>query len=57
MEDIVVTLPILTNDYKTSLFGIFDGHEGNNVVKYIKDRIPEIIKRLISNWKIFYKFI
>ena len=45
MEDIGVTLPNLTNDYKTSLFGIFDGHGGNDVVKYIKDRIPEIIKK------------
>ena len=34
MEDIGVTLPNLTNDYKTSLFGIFDGHGGNDVVKY-----------------------
>ena len=45
MEDIGVTLPNLTNDYKTSLFGIFDGHGGNDVVKYIKDRVPEIIKK------------
>ena len=44
MEDTGVTLPNFTNDYKTSLFGIFDGHGGNDVVKYIKDRIPEIKK-------------
>ena len=49
MEDIGVTLPNLTNDYKTSLFGIFDGHGGNDVVKYIKDRIPEIIKKNIND--------
>ena len=49
MEDIGVTLPNLTNDYKTSLFGIFDGHGGNDVVKYIKDRVPEIIKNYIKD--------
>jgi serine/threonine protein phosphatase PrpC len=49
MEDTGVTLPNLTNDYKTSLFGIFDGHGGNDVVKYIKDRIPEIIKKYIND--------
>ena len=49
MEDIGVTLPNLTNDYKTSLFAIFDGHGGNDVVKYIKDRIPEIIKKNLND--------
>ena len=49
MEDIGVTLPNLTNDYKTSLFGIFDGHGGNDVVKYIKDRVPEIIKGYLND--------
>lgn len=49
MEDIGVTLPNLTSDYKTSLFGIFDGHGGNDVVKYIKDRIPEIIKQYLND--------
>ena len=28
MEDIGIMIPDLTNDYKTSLFGIFDGHGG-----------------------------
>lgn len=28
MEDIGMMIPDLTNDYKTSLFGIFDGHGG-----------------------------
>ena len=49
MEDTGVTIPNLTNDYKTSLFGIFDGHGGRDVVKYIKDRIPEIIKKNIND--------
>ena len=31
-------------DYKVSLFGIFDGHEGSDVVKLVKDRLPQIIK-------------
>ena len=44
MEDIGVTIPDFIPDKKYSLFGIFDGHGGNDVVKYIKDRLPEIIK-------------
>ena len=31
------------------MFGIFDGHGGNDVVKYIKNRLPEIIKTNITN--------
>jgi protein phosphatase 1L len=49
MEDIGIMIPDLTTDYKVSLFGIFDGHGGNDVVKYIKDRLPEIIKTNILN--------
>ena len=48
MEDIGVTLPDFIPEKKYSLFGIFDGHGGNDVVKYIKDRLPEIIKSNIS---------
>ena len=32
MEDIGIMIPDLTTDYKVSLFGIFDGHGGNDVV-------------------------
>ena len=49
MEDIGVTLPDFIPDKNLSLFGIFDGHGGNDVVKYIKDRLPEIIKSNILN--------
>ena len=49
MEDIGVTLPDFIPDKKLSLFGIFDGHGGNDVVKYIKDRLPEIIKTNLLN--------
>ena len=49
MEDIGVTLPDFIPEKKYSLFGIFDGHGGNDVVKYIKDRLPEIIKTNILN--------
>ena len=51
MEDYGVTLPNFLNDYKTSLFGVFDGHGGSDVVKYIKDRLPEIIKKNINELK------
>ena len=40
MEDIGIMIPDLTTDYKVSLFGIFDGHGGNDVVKFVKDRLP-----------------
>ena len=48
MEDIGVTLPEFITEPKTSLFGIFDGHGGNDVVKYIKNRLPEIIKSYLE---------
>ena len=49
MEDIGVTLPDFIQEPKSSLFGIFDGHGGNDVVKYIKNRLPEIIKSNLNN--------
>ena len=48
MEDIGVMLPDFIPEKKYSLFGIFDGHGGNDVVKYIKNRLPEIIKANIT---------
>ena len=49
MEDIGIMIPNLTTDYKVSLFGIFDGHGGNDVVKYIKDRVPDLIRQYIND--------
>ena len=49
MEDYGTTLPNLTSNYTTNLFGIFDGHGGTDVVKYIKDRLPLIIKQSLSS--------
>jgi protein phosphatase 1L len=48
MEDIGVMLPDFIPEKKYSLFGIFDGHGGDDVVKYIKNRLPEIIKANIT---------
>ena len=48
MEDIGVVLPDFIPEKNSSLFGIFDGHGGNDVVKYIKNRLPEIIKTNIT---------
>ena len=48
MEDIGVMLPDFIPEKKFSLFCIFDGHGGNDVVKYIKNRLPEIIKANIT---------
>jgi serine/threonine protein phosphatase PrpC len=47
MEDIGIMIPDLTTDYKVSLFGIFDGHGGNDVVKFVKDRLPQLIKNYL----------
>ena len=47
MEDIGVMIPDLTTDYKVSLFGIFDGHGGSDVVKFVKDRLPQLIKNYL----------
>ena len=47
-EDIGVVLPDFIPEKNCSLFGIFDGHGGNDVVKYIKNRLPEIIKTNIT---------
>ena len=49
MEDIGIMIPDLTTDYKVSLFGIFDGHGGNDVVKFVKDRLPQLIKNNLND--------
>ena len=48
MEDIGVMLPDFIPEKKMSLFGIFDGHGGYDVVQYIKNRLPEIVKTKIT---------
>ena len=49
MEDIGIMIPDLTTDYKVSLFGIFDGHGGSDVVKFVKDRLPQLIKTYLND--------
>ena len=49
MEDIGIMIPDLTSDYKVSLFGIFDGHGGADVVKFVKDRLPQLIKKYLMD--------
>jgi len=49
MEDIGILIPDLTNDYKVSLFGIFDGHGGTDVVKFVKSRLPQLIKIYLND--------
>ena len=49
MEDIGIMIPDLTSDYKVSLFGIFDGHGGSDVVKFVKDRLPQLIKKYLMD--------
>ena len=49
MEDIGIMIPDLTTDYKVSLFGIFDGHGGSDVVKFVKDRLPQLIRNYLND--------
>ena len=49
MEDIGILIPDLTTDYKVSLFGIFDGHGGIDVVKFVKNRLPQLIKIYLND--------
>ena len=49
MEDIGILIPDLTTDYKVSLFGIFDGHGGTDVVKFVKNRLPQLIKIYLND--------
>ena len=49
MEDIGIMIPDLITDYKVSLFGIFDGHGGSDVVKFVKDRLPQLIKTYLKD--------
>ena len=49
MEDIGIMIPDLTTDYKVSLFGIFDGHGGTDVVKFVKNRLPQLIKIYLND--------
>ena len=49
MEDVGTTDPSLTTDYKVSLFCIYDGHGGTDVVNFVKGRMPQLIKTNLSN--------
>jgi len=49
MEDIGILIPDLLTDYKVSLFGIFDGHGGTDVVKFVKNRLPQLIKIYLND--------
>lgn len=49
MEDAGICQPNFINNYEQSLFCIFDGHGGIEVVKFIKNRLPELLKEQITN--------
>lgn len=49
MEDAGICFPNYTENYQNSLFAIFDGHGGVEVVKFIKDRFPNLIKQTITS--------
>jgi serine/threonine protein phosphatase PrpC len=49
MEDTGIMIPDLTSNYKVNLFCILDGHGGSEVVNFVKERLPDLIKNNISN--------
>ena len=49
MEDTGVMIPDLTSNYKINLFCIFDGHGGSDVVNFVKERLPQLIKQKLTN--------
>ena len=49
MEDTGVMFPDLTSNYKINLFCIFDGHGGSDVVNFVKERLPQLIKQQLTN--------
>lgn len=49
MEDTGTMNINLTTDYKHSLFCIYDGHGGIDVVNFIKDRMPTLIQKSIES--------
>ena len=49
MEDVGTIDPNLTSGYKIGLFCIYDGHGGTDVVNFVKERMPQIIKNNITN--------
>lgn len=49
MEDHVKIIDKFNENAKMGLFSLYDGHGGEDPVKYAKERIPEILAKFIKN--------
>jgi len=49
MEDYVKIIDRFNGNPKMGLFSLYDGHGGEDPVKYVKDRMPEILAKFIKN--------
>jgi len=49
MEDHVKIIDKFIDNPKMGLFSLYDGHGGEDPVKYVKDRLPEILAKFIKN--------
>ncbi len=49
MEDYTKILDKFNENKKMGFFSLFDGHGGEDPVKYVKERMPEILGKLIKN--------
>jgi serine/threonine protein phosphatase PrpC len=48
MEDFAKCIDVFNNDKEKGFFSIYDGHGGADVVKYVKDQMPEIFTKLMA---------
>jgi serine/threonine protein phosphatase PrpC len=48
MEDFSKILTEFSDKSEMSFFSLYDGHGGSDPVKYVKDRIPELLSKLIK---------
>jgi protein phosphatase PTC1 len=48
MEDMAKLIDKFINNPDTGLFAIYDGHGGGEIAKYLKNRIPEVLGKILS---------
>jgi serine/threonine protein phosphatase PrpC len=48
MEDMAKLIDKFTNNPDIGLFAIYDGHGGGEIAKYLKNRIPEVLGKILS---------
>lgn len=51
MEDFCKIIDRFMNDNNKGLFCLYDGHGGAELVKYVRDRMPEVITKFINEFK------